>query len=72
MIYDIKKQEVHSGGSGCGCLPSVAFSYIINQLKNKNLKKVLLLATGALHNPSMLNQKESIPSICHAISMEVD
>lgn len=72
MIYDIKKQEVHSGGSGCGCLPSVAFSYIINQLKNKNLKKILLLATGALHNPSMLNQKESIPSICHAISMEVD
>lgn len=72
MIYDIERQEVHSGGSGCGCLPAVAFSYIINQLKNKNFKKVLLLATGALHNPSMLNQKESIPSICHAISMEVE
>lgn len=72
MIYDIESQEVHSGGSGCGCLPAVAFSYIINQLKNKNFKKVLLLATGALHNPSMLNQKESIPSICHAISMEVE
>lgn len=72
MIYDIKEQNVHSGGSGCGCLPAVAFSYIINQLKNKNFKKVLLLATGALHNPSMLNQKESIPSICHAISMEVE
>ena len=72
MIYDLDKQKVHSGGSGCGCLPSVAFSYIINQLKSKTIKKVLLLATGALHNPSMLNQKESIPSICHAISMEVD
>ena len=72
MIYDIDEQNVHSGGSGCGCLPAVAFSYIINQLKNKNIKKVLLLATGALHNPSILNQKESIPSICHAISMEVD
>ena len=36
------------------------------------LNKVLLLATGALHNPSILNQKESIPGICHAISLEVE
>ena len=72
MIYDLEKQNVHSGGSGCGCLPAVAFSYIITQLKVKNLKKVLLLATGALHNPSILNQKESIPSVCHAIALEVE
>ena len=39
MIYDLEKQNVHSGGSGCGCLPAVAFSYIIIQLKVKNLKK---------------------------------
>lgn len=71
MIYDIDDQNVHSGGSGSGCLPCVCFSYIINQMKAGNLKKVLLLATGALHNPSILNQKESIPSICHAIAMEV-
>ena len=71
MIYDIKKQEVHSGGSGCGCLPAVSFSYIINQMKIGVYNKVLLLATGALHNPSIINQKESIPSICHAIAMEV-
>lgn len=72
MIYDLDNQNVHSGGSGCGCLPAVAFSYIINQLKTGNLRKVLLLATGALHNPSILNQKESIPSVCHAIAMEVE
>lgn len=71
MIYDLEKQNVHSGGSGCGCLPVVTFSFILNQMKNKIYKKVLLLATGALHNPSILNQKESIPSICHAISMEI-
>ena len=41
-------------------------------MKNKVYKKVLLLATGALHNPSILNQKESIPSICHAIAMEIE
>ncbi len=71
IIYDLENQNVHSGGSGCGCLPSVTFSYIINQMKACNYKKVLLLATGALHNPSILNQKESIPGICHAISLEV-
>ena len=71
MIYDVKKQGVHSGGSGCGCLPAVTFSYIINQMKVGVYNKVLLLATGALHNPSIINQKESIPSICHAIAMEV-
>ncbi len=70
MIYDIENQDVHSGGSGCGCLPAVTFSFIINQMKAKIYKKVLLLATGALHNPSILNQKESIPGICHAIAME--
>lgn len=72
MIYDLDKQNVHSGGSGSGCLPCVSFSFIINQLKNRIVKKVLLLATGALHNPSILNQKESIPSICHAIALEVE
>lgn len=72
MIYDIDKQNVNSGGSGCGCLPAVAFSYIVEQMYAKNFKKVLLLATGALHNPSILNQKESVPGICHAISLEVE
>ena len=71
MIYDLEKQNVHSGGSGCGGLPAVTFSFIINQMKSRIYKKVLLLATGALHNPSILNQKESIPGICHAIAMEI-
>lgn len=71
MIYDINNQEVHSGGSGCGCLPAVSFSYLLKQMELKIYKKVLLLATGALHNPSIINQKESIPGICHAIAMEI-
>ena len=71
MIYDLKSQNVYSGGSGCGCLPAVAFSFILNQMRNKVYKKVLLLATGALHNPSILCQKESIPGITHAIALEV-
>ena len=71
MIYDLKKQPVYSGASGPACLPLVSYSYIFNLMKQKKLKKVLLVATGSLHSTTMLNQKLSIPSIAHAISLEV-
>ncbi len=71
MIYDRETQDVQSGGSGCGCLPGVAYSFILNQMRNGIYKKVLLIATGALHNPIILAQKESIPGIAHAVALEV-
>lgn len=71
MIFDIYKQPVYSGGSGVACLPLVSYSYIFNEMKNKKLKRVLLVATGALMNPCMCNEKLTIPAISHAISLEV-
>ncbi len=71
MIYDLDNQPVYSGASGPACLPLVSYSYIFNLMKEKKLKKVLLVATGSLHSTTMLNQKLSIPSIAHAISLEV-
>lgn len=71
MIYDIKSQPVYAGGSGPACAPLVTYSYIFDQMKKKKLKKVLLVATGALMSPTMVNEKLSIPSIAHAISLEV-
>ena len=71
MIYDLDTQPVYSGASGPACLPLVSYSYILKQMKEKKLKKVLLVATGSLHSTTMLNQKLSIPSIAHAISLEV-
>lgn len=70
IIYDIDKQDVYSGGSGPACLPLVAYTYVYNKLKNKEYKKVLLIATGALHSLSRVNEKYSIPSIAHLISLE--
>jgi len=72
MIFDTAKQEVYSGGSGIACLPLVTYSYILDRMKKDKLKKVLLVATGALMNPTMCNQHLSIPSISHAISLEVN
>lgn len=71
MLYDLEKQEeVNAGGSGPVCSALVNFSYIYDQLKKKKLKKVLLIATGALFSPTMVFQKENIYSIAHAISLE--
>lgn len=71
MIYDLDNQPVYSGGSGPACAPLVTYSYILKQMKQKKLKKVLLIATGALMSPTTVNEKRTIPSIAHAISLEV-
>lgn len=67
MIYDIEAQDVHAGGSGCGCSGSVVNSYIMRQLKEKTLKRVLFVGTGALLSPTSTMQGESIPSIAHGV-----
>ena len=72
MLYDLDKQkEVHAGGSGPVCSALVNFGYIYNRLKKKKLKKVLLVATGALFSPTTIHQGDYIYSIAHAISLEV-
>ena len=70
MIYDYK-DDVYAGGSGPSCLPLVVYSDIIPKMRNKEIKKVLLIATGALMSPTSINQKFSIPSVSHAICLEV-
>lgn len=71
MIFNINEQSVYAGGSGPACLPLVAYTYVLDKMKKKELGRVLLVATGALMSPTMVNQKLSIPSIAHAISLEV-
>lgn len=70
IIYDLEKQDVKAGASGTTSSALVTYSYILDQMKKGKLKKVLLVATGALMSPTMLNQKLNIPSISHAISLE--
>ncbi len=72
MLYDLQEQEeCLAGGSGPVCSALVAFGYIFNEMKKKNLKRVLIVATGALFSPTMVYQKENIYSIANAISLEV-
>jgi stage V sporulation protein AD len=71
MIYKVEDQPVFAGGSGPACAPLVTYTFIWNEMQKKNLKKVLLIATGALHCVSVVNEKMTIPSIAHALSLEV-
>ncbi len=71
LMFDKEKQDTHSGGSGCACLGTIFSGYFFKQLKDKKIKKILLIATGALMNSTSTQQGESIPGIAHAISIEV-
>ena len=71
MIYDINKQPVYAGASGPACAPLVTYGYIFDKMYKKEIKRVLLVATGALMNTTMVNNKSTIPSIAHAVSLEV-
>lgn len=66
-IFDLKAQDVHCGGSGCGCSASVFCGYIYDKLKKKEFNKVMLVATGALLSPNSTLQKQTIPSIANAV-----
>ena len=67
ILYEGVKNK-YSGGSGPCCLPLIFFGNIVPQ---KKYHKILLLGTGALHSSTIVNQKLSIPSICHAVELEV-
>lgn len=64
----LDSQETYAGGSGPACLPLVLFNKI---LTTKKYKKILIIATGALHSVALVNQAKPIPAIAHALSLEV-
>ncbi|MBR3198652.1 MAG: stage V sporulation protein AD [Bacilli bacterium] len=66
----ILEKKEYAGASGPACAPLVTYSYVFNQMKKGKYKKVLLVATGALMSPTMVNQRLTIPAIAHAISLE--
>lgn len=70
LMFDRKKQDVHSGGSGCGCVGSLFCSYILESLKRGDWSKVLVMGTGALLSTVSAGQGESVPSIAHLVEIE--
>lgn len=72
MIFDLETQDVHAGGSGCGCGASILCGHILNGMRAGKWKRVLFAATGALLSPTTTLQGESIPSICCAVAISTE
>ena len=71
MLFS-KEQDVHGGGSGCGCSASVFAGYLLKEMEKGKIKRLLLMSTGAMLSTISPLQGESIPGIAHAVSLEVE
>ena len=70
MIFDTRRQDVHCGGSGCGCSASVLCGPLLSRMERGELRRLLFCGTGALLSPLSTQQGESIPAVCHAVVLE--
>ena len=69
MLFDRKTQDVHAGGSGCGCSASMMCGHFLKRIESGELDRVLFCATGALMSTTMVQQGGSIPGIAHAVEL---
>ena len=70
MIYDLDRQDMHSGASGCGCSATVLAAELLERIKRGELHDILILGTGALMNPMSVGQGQSIPGIAHLVRIQ--
>jgi stage V sporulation protein AD len=70
MVYDSKKQDTHSGGSGCGCSAVTLAGYLYQEMKKGRYNNILFVGTGALLSTTSAQQGESIPGIAHGIAIQ--
>ena len=69
MVFDAPAQDVHSGGSGCGCSAITLCGHLLEELKTGKLHRILFCGTGALLSPTSTQQGLPIPGVCHAVSI---
>ena len=69
LVFDNTVQDVHAGGSGCGCSAITLCGYLLNRLNSGKLKRILFCGTGALLSPTSTQQGLPIPGVCHAVSI---
>ena len=67
LLYDLDKQDMHAGASGCGCSAAVLNGYLLGGMRQGRWQRVVFAPTGALLSPTSSFQGESIPGICHAV-----
>lgn len=70
LIYDREKQDVHAGGSGCGCAAVTLAGYLLPRLREKKDKRILFMPTGAMMSPDSVKQGKTIPAVAHLVELE--
>ncbi len=70
LIYDRERQDVHGGGSGCGCSAVVLASHLLPKLAAGEIGRMLFLATGAMMSPDSIKQGQNIPAVAHLLELE--
>lgn len=69
LLYDRQRQDVHAGGSGCGCSAAVLCGHLLKRMEQGELGDTLFCATGALMSPTSQQQGQSIPGVCHVVHL---
>ena len=72
LVFNPDIQDVHAGGSGCGCSAVVLCGYLLEKMRTRKYKNILFCGTGALLSPVSTQQGESIPAICHAVAISME
>ena len=72
LVFDKECQDTHAGGSGCGCSAVTLCGYLLNQMREKRINRILFCGTGALLSPTSTQQGLPIPGVCHAVSITGD
>ena len=70
LLYDLERQDMHMGGSGCGCSAAVLNGYLLRGMREAKWNRIVFAPTGALLSPTSTMQGESIPGVCHAVILE--
>ena len=71
IIFDRENQDVHAGGSGCGCSAAVLNSFVMHRFESGDFKNILFMSTGALMSPTSSLQGETIPGISHLVNIKI-
>ncbi|MBQ1262162.1 MAG: stage V sporulation protein AD, partial [Clostridia bacterium] len=70
MIYHRRAQDVHGGGSGCGCSAVLLSAHLLPSLQRGELSRILFLATGAMMSPDSIKQGGDIPAVAHLLELQ--
>ena len=70
LIYNRKAQDVHCGGSGCGCSAIVLAALLLPAVERGEIRRMLFLSTGAMMSPDSIKQGQKIPAVAHLLEIE--